>query len=369
MPGFRRCRWQSANSRRDLGPQWLTLVAQVFDRHQPLPPQKLPSLLIGVGMVLVGIGLLFRSRVAWTMALLLGLAAATGTVLGHTHVEIRLLGYFAAIIATLAVSWRRFDRASLAASTLFAITSIMMLLMYATFGAFYLGAQFKPPVADLVTALYYAIVTMSTVGFGDITPQTADARLFTISVIVLGVAVFATSLTAVVAPLVSNSLNRIVSSKGKRMQRSNHFVVIGNTVLAVNTWRELSKRGRAVTRILDRASDNAARADADVVVGDGSNLDVLREAGAHQAECVLAMTADDSDNAFIVLAVKELGGKVRTVAAVNDSSHMGRIKLVQPDMVIAPQVLGGELMAMMLSGETVTPDFVMNRVFHSQEGR
>ncbi len=57
------------------------------------------------------------------------------------------------------------------------------------------------------------------------------------------------------------------------------------------------------------------------------------------------------------------------VAAVNDASHMGRIKLVQPDMRIAPQVLSGELMALMLSGETVTPDFGMNRVFHSQEGK
>jgi voltage-gated potassium channel len=74
------------------------------------------------------------------------------------------------------------------------------------------------------------------------------------------------------------------------------------------------------------------------------------------------MTDDDSENAFIVLAVKEIAHNVRTVAAVNDAHHMGRIKLVQPDVVIAPQVLGGELMAMMLSGEKVTSEFVMERV-------
>ena len=51
------------------------------------------------------------------------------------------------------------------------------------------------------------------------------------------------------------------------------------------------------------------------------------------------------------------------MAAVNDARHLGRVKLVQPDVVIAPQVFGGELAAMLLSGEQVTPEFVMQRVF------
>jgi len=86
-------------------------------------------------------------------------------------------------------------------------------------------------------------------------------------------------------------------------------------------------------------------------------------AGAHRAAAVLAMLSDDSENAFVVLAVKELAPGVRTLAAVNDAHHLSRVKLAQPDVVIAPQVLGGELTAMLLSGEQVTPDFVMQRVF------
>ena len=77
------------------------------------------------------------------------------------------------------------------------------------------------------------------------------------------------------------------------------------------------------------------------------------------------MRADDSDNAFIVLAVKELHGRAKTVVAINDSKHMERIKLVQPDVVIAPEVLGGELLAMVLTGETITSDFVVDRFFRA----
>ena len=187
--------------------------------------------------------------------------------------------------------------------------------------------------------------------------------MFALSVIVLGVAVFATSLTAVIGPVVGRSLQRIVNRKGSRMKRENHFVVIGNTPLAINTWRELAKRGRPVTRILRETPEEGENKDVDVVVGDPSMTETLREAGAHHAEAVLAMLADDSENAFAVLAVKELGGPAKTVAAVNDARHLSRVKLVQPDVVIAPQVLGGELAAMLLSGEQVTPEFVMQRVF------
>jgi voltage-gated potassium channel len=238
-----------------------------------------------------------------------------------------------------------------------------MLLLYATFGSYYLGAEYKPPITDLVTALYYSMVTMSTVGYGDITPQTSASKLFTVSIVVLGVAVFATSLSAVIAPLMGNSLRRIVNRGGRRMKRENHFVVVGDTALAVNTCRELAKRGRAVTRILRTTPEDGESGEADIVVGDAGNVAVLRQAGAERAQAVLAMLDDDSENAFIVLAVKEIGGPARTVAAVNDANHLSRIRLVQPDVTIAPQVLGGELTAMMLTGESVASDFVMQRLF------
>lgn len=345
--------------------EWQKYLAALTHGHFNLPPAQLPPLLIGGGMVIMAGGLLARSRLAWTMALLLAITGVVSLVLGRHATGHLLLGYFVLMSAALFIAWRQFDRSSVAASTLFAVTSVVMLLMYATFGAYYLGQDFKPVISDLVTALYYSLVTMSTVGYGDITPQTTQAKLFTISIIILGVAVFATSLTAVIAPMVSNSLQRIVNRKGKHMKRENHFVVIGNGSLAINTARELNRRGHPVTRLLRKAPDDMdpRDSDTDMVVGDPSSTEVLRDAGAHKAEAVLAMMVDDSENAFVILAVKELGGKARTVAAVNDAANLSRVKLAQPDVVFSPQVLGGELIAMVLSGEEVTADFVMKHVF------
>lgn len=349
--------------RNSFGVHWERYIWSLIANGFHFKLKLLPSLLIGGGMVTMGLGLLWRSRLAWIMAILLAATATVNTVLtGQAHGTV-LLAYFAFILAALLFSWRHFDRSSVAASTLFALTSVAMLLLYATFGTLYLGADFKPKITDLITALYYSMVTMSTVGYGDITPQTAQAKLFTVSVIVLGVAIFATSLTAVIAPLVGRNLQRIINRKEKHMKRENHFVVIGNTPLAINTWRELAKRRLPVTRILREAPEEGQLKDVDFIVGDPSMTDVLREAGADRAEAVLAMLVDDSENAFVVLAVKELSKGTRTVAAVNDAHHLSRVKLAQPDVVVAPQVFGGELIAMLLAGEQVTPDFVMQRVF------
>ena len=325
-----------------------------------LRPASMPYVLIGVAMLVMSVGLLFRSRFAWIVAIVLTSSLVlSAAIVGHHGGVAGLISYDGVLLAALLASYAWFDRSSIAASTLFAVTSAFLLLIYSVFGSLYLGNQFSPPIKDLVTALYYSVVTMGTVGYGDITPKSADARLFTVSVIILGLAVFATSVTAIAGPLIA----RLSAPKEKRMKRTNHFIVIGATPLAYNTYREFKKRNQPVVLVMPQAPTSGDIDAEDLIVGDANSLETLHRAGAEQAQAVLAMRADDSDNAFIVLAVKELKGRAKTVIAINDSKHMERIKLVQADVVIAPEVLGGELLAMVLTGETITSDFVLDRFF------
>ncbi|VVE16225.1 Voltage-gated potassium channel Kch [Pandoraea cepalis] len=323
----------------------------------------LPRALSGLSLIALACGLVIRARTAWAFTLVMLVLAATI----NFHLNLRFDLTFAlslACIALLLWYWREFDRASFAAATLYTLVAVFALLVYATFGTMYLGHEFAPPVTDLATAFYFAIVTMTTVGYGDIVPHSVDARLFTASVIVFGISVFATSLTVVIGPLVGGNLKKILSGRFTHVIRKNHFIVAGASPLAINVHHELTKRGWPVTVIIASGSDNPYPEEADVMHGDASDNTVLTHAGIERAKAVLALRADDSENAFIVLAAKEIAPTVRTIASVNDSKHLSKLKRVQPDMIFAPPVVGGELLARTLSGETVDNETVMRLLFH-----
>lgn len=350
------------------GGQWQLVLTHFSRSDIDMSSDALPKAVIGGSLVIMAIGLFLRSRIAWFMALGLIIAAIINVYFFEFDRSFVLFIYLILIAGTLAASWRAFDHANLTASTLFAISAIFMLFSYATFGSFYLGDDFRPPITDLVTALYYSTVTMSTVGYGDFAPQTIEAKLFTISIIVLGVAVFATSLTAIVTPLLNRSMNQIINRKANRMKRENHFVILGNSPLAQNTCKELQARGQPVTRVLrHKLNEDSLLNNYDIVVGDVGDTETLKIAGCCKAIAILAMFEDDSENAFAILAVRALGSSARTVSAVNNSSNMNRMRLVKPDVVIAPQILGGELAAMFVCGEKVTGEHIIDRLFHNIE--
>ncbi|WP_298138989.1 voltage-gated potassium channel protein [Acidiferrobacter sp.] len=310
-------------------------------------------------------GLLWRSRLSWTVALLLAAATLMLAWRSGAATPEALMIFNGLILLVLLVFQRDFDRSSLAAGTLFAIVSILLLLGYAVFGTFVLGRGFAPPVTTLTSALYFAVVTMATVGYGDIVPKSADARFFVMSVIILGITVFATSISAVVVPAMTARMQNLMKGGGRRMIRKNHYVIVGATSLARNTCRELLARHLPVTVIVSSAADTEAFGEADVLVGDASDADVLRKAGVPDATAVLALRDDDSENAFTVLAVKELNPATRTVAAVNHGKNMARVHHVRPDLVIAPQVMGGELLAMALNNEELDSETLMRRLFQA----
>lgn len=323
-----------------------------------------PSATTGVFLVVMAFGLLTRSRLAWVMAaiataisvILMCLVWWNGPLPG-------LITYNVLVLLALFAASRAFSRSSLTSASLFAIASIALLVAYAVFGSYLLRTQFKPPITNLVTAFYFAAVTMSTVGYGDIVPVTAESRMFAVSVMILGITVFAASVSALLVPLISQRMERLLALKENTVARSNHYVIVGSSSLARNTSRALTARGQKITFILPAEAKSGPGED-DVVIGDGSDLDVLREANAQDAKAVLALSDDDSENAFVIMAAKELSEQLRTVAVVNDRRNMQRVKRVHPDVIIAPQVLGGELLAMALSGEAVDSEQLMQQILH-----
>ncbi|MGA9856183.1 MAG: voltage-gated potassium channel protein [Gammaproteobacteria bacterium] len=323
-----------------------------------------PATTAGIFLLVMAAGLWLRSKLAWVAVALILAADLTLAFTDYASVSAAMLAYNALLLIILLAAFGNFYRSSLTTGTLFAITSILAVLVYAVFGSYRLGADFSPPITSFTTAFYYSIVTMSTVGYGDITPKTPDARLFAVSVIVLGISVFAASLSAVLVPVINRRITRLLQPGKDSMERMQHYVIVGNTALARNTYKQLIERKQRITFI--RVQPDSDVSGLDVVVGDPSDLEVLRQAGAHLAKAVLALSDDDSRNAFVVLAMRELAEQVKTVAAVNDARNLASVKRVHPDLIISPQILGGELLAVALSGEKLNADTLLSQLLHFQ---
>jgi voltage-gated potassium channel len=342
-------------------------LAGLFDALHPITAQVpelilrgVPTAIIGSLQIFIAIGLLARSRLAWISALLIT-AAQLALAIGYSHQSWHATGviYLAALLAALVLFRHVFQRSSLAAGTLFAVAALLLVLVYGVLGALILGPGFSPAILTLPQAMYFTVVTMSTVGYGDILPKSDNARLFVISLIILGLSVFLTSLTAVVGPLVQSRLTRIIEPRRKRMKRVNHFIITGDGALAHNTARELLARDKAVVVIVDDLDSSFG--EAEMVVGDATDLDVLRRAGAETAHSILALADDDAENAFVILALRELNTDAKKIAAVGSRKNLERVRRVQPDMILAPNVFGGEVLAMALTEEKIDGETLLKR--------
>lgn len=342
---------------------WLALD-NWHDVMQVVGLLEIPRLVLGVGLQIIAIGLILKARIAWAFSLVLLIGIGTFAILGEGG-RAGLGIYTLVLVVALVAYWRRFDRASVTAGSLFALVSIVSLLIYAVFGTLYLGEEFNPPIKDAATALYFSIVSMSTVGYGDITPHSNAARLFTASIIILGITVFATSVSAIAGPVIGGNLKRLVKGRFSNAMRKNHIIIAGATPLALSVYDGLRRRGDEVTVIVPAGAPQEYPAATDLIEGDPSSVEVLRSAGVARARYVLALREDDAENAFIVLAAKEATGEqgAKTVALVNTSKHLEKIRRVQPDLVFSVQLLGAELLTRTINGEPLDSQSITDLFF------
>ncbi len=296
--------------------------------------------ILGAGLALCGIGLFWRLRTPWAFALLLSFVTVGLDVMRHEWNAALIVP--ALMFVGLIVYRNVFRQHAVAINLFISIVSIATVVGYGTLGTFFMGSGFRPAVTHMSTALYFTIVTLSTVGYGDIVPVTTQTRLFAISLIVFGIAIFATAIATTFGPAITTEIGRIFQGKERPVETTDHFIVVGDGEIAEHAAAALETGGNQVLRI-------------------GSNEALEREAleNAHvqSARMVIAASDDDNKNAVISLIVKDMNPSVRVVAAAGSTASIRRLILAHADAAFAPTVLGGRLLAQVADGKPIPPEF------------
>ena len=201
---------------------------------------------------------------------------------------------------------------------------------------------------DIFTALYWALATMSTVGYGDIAPQTPTGRLIAGLTMVAGIVSFTALVSAGAGRIVENAERKrlgYIQYRGKR-----HIVVIGWTPAAEAAIKELRMRGFRgdivlVTEKPSAVVREARLEDVTIIRGDITRADTLLRADIPHASMVIVSTDDDAKTVLVVLAVKALNPHARIVAEALHPENVQLIHRAGADIVVATRHLGGRMLA------------------------
>jgi len=216
---------------------------------------------------------------------------------------------------------------------------LALILVYA--GIFMLlPNDFNTHDASFLTAVYWVVVTMTTTGFGDIYPITFAGKVFTMVVILSGIAIF----FAVVLPLmITPSIERwIKAPKGRPPEHlKGHVIICGYNALVDSLIAELAEAGKPLV-IVDESSKSVHDLQLRgyyAIYGDSTDEKTLKMAQVDKASTLIANEGEHKD-AAVVLTASQMSDCM-IIALVERLETADYLKYAGADIVISPkQILG-----------------------------
>lgn len=217
--------------------------------------------------------------------------------------------------------------------------------------------------STFVDGLYMTMITITTVGYGEVFPLSQEGKLFTIILLMLGVGLVMFFLSKITEAVVEGGLRAVYGRIKMNQQVSrltNHYIVCGFGRIG-RVICKLFKENNYPFVVLDNSPEeikNLAELEYLFVEGEAANDDLLEKAGVKKAKGLIAVVSSDADNVFIVLSARGLNTNLFIMARSSGVEGV-ETKLLRAgaDKVISPYYIGGCRMAQLVLRPTVT-DFI-----------
>lgn len=207
--------------------------------------------------------------------------------------------------------------------------------------------------------LYYAAVTLSTTGYGDITPISEFARAINIFVITPLRIAFLILLVGTTLEVLTETSRQAYKIQRWRSRVRNHTVVIGygtkgKTAVAAMVSDELVPGEIVVVDTDSGVLERAAAAGLVTVHGDATKSDVLRLAGTQHASSIIVATSRDDTAVLVTLTAREIAPKAKIVASIREAENQHLLRQSGADTVVVSSETAGRLLGI----ATTTPSVV-----------
>lgn len=176
------------------------------------------EIIVGLILTILGYGIYLRYRVAMQVVLILLSISIFLNALQVNPIGIVLSVVIMLIVYAGREKYRKGVLFHLNIQFIAVFWAVSIATIYGIVGSLFYGNEFAPPIDNYIKAFYYTVTTITTVGYGDIAPASDNARLFTSSLIIIGVAVFLSS-TLLIGEAFIHRLDKI--SKRGRQSKNN----------------------------------------------------------------------------------------------------------------------------------------------------
>ncbi|MGI0130220.1 MAG: potassium channel family protein [Thermoplasmata archaeon] len=224
----------------------------------------------------------------------------------------------------------------------------------AAYAAVFLGASLgfyvlESAPKNLLNSFYWAMVTLSTIGYGDVVPNNANAKLFTIGIAAVEVFLGAYLVSVIISVVGEESQHRLLGTLGTDL--SGHIVVLGYSAVGQAAVRELLSQEERVAVVTEVQADVAtvrnlaSEKQLFVTFGAPGELDILKRVNVPGAHSVIVCTGDDTTTLVASLNVRAISPGVRIVVSVSRPELKRTLKAAGVTYVASPADMGGRLCA------------------------
>lgn len=212
---------------------------------------------------------------------------------------------------------------------------------------------------NLLDAIWYSVMTLTTVGFQVPNNFSNEGKIITIFLMLFGVGAVLYGLTALALEIFSGNIGKeykinIIKKRMKNLE--NHIIICGFGRNGRQAARKLILHKKPFVIIDKKPLENRDDEFADTIFIHGNAIEdeVLKQAGIEKAVGIIASLPSDADNLFIVISSKELNPNIKVISRASNSNTIKKLKTAGAENVIMPDKIGGEHMASLL----ITPDIV-----------
>jgi voltage-gated potassium channel len=211
----------------------------------------------------------------------------------------------------------------------------------------------------LFDAFYMTIITMATVGFGEVHELSNIGRGFTAFLIISCFGIFAYTISSITAYVVGGEYKRDLrafKTLKKMRNMENHVIICGYGRVGKQVAEEMklfNRRFLVIEKDPNVIAENENLNESPFIKGDPTKDGVLENTKIENAYALISCLPLDTDNLYVILAARELNKNLKIVCRASNTAAVSKLKLAGADHVIMPDSIGGTHMASIINNPDV----------------